>query len=610
MNVNTTPSRDTWIDRIGREVTALRAREYACELLQDRSNAYVIVNVERDTREGPQTVKIYFQLDRAFPLIRPVMVVTILTTENDQDDEVAEWQLQIDSSTRLAWDPRQSHLYDIVMDVEKGIHAEHLVLAEQLPQSGWQEMFAEPLGPAESDMLKQTNQVDAPIEPPRTARRAFTFSRVALIGLALAGLLVLLAALAAMYVLPVRDTCAADWQAAQRDLGSNELATVNQAVQLLENLKNRSQNGERGASCQLANGANVLRDAYLRAGALALALENSDAARQAYAKAQELDGTSVVAKAGLQDALAMMLRPTWVEANTLSQASPPVNWSEVVTDLLKIQRDDPQAVNPGTNVTVTLSLYDTYIKWGDQLYRQGQPIAARDQYQAALKIQPNDAVAIDRQKWTDLSQSMQQPSITEWPQVIEQLKQRSTNATNTIDPAGQPIDALLYTAYIRYGQALLDLKGDVGPLVLEQSKQAQLLQVTSTDAGQAARDLQAAAEKLLSAGGTLGVQEPQKLDPKAWADKLKQLGLPETKDDKLVNVIVISNDRRIILTITQADRKEPRAVVLDDQGIGFDAIDGKAAIIKFTKDNQIDEAALDLSGGATYLVTIESQQPA
>src|SRR5262249_54751419 len=119
MNANATPSRETWIDRIGREAKALRVENYTCELLQDRTNAYVIVDVERDTREGPQTVKIYFQLDHMFPLSRPLMVVTILAPENDESDELVEWQLQLDSSTRLAWDPRESHLYDIVMDVER-----------------------------------------------------------------------------------------------------------------------------------------------------------------------------------------------------------------------------------------------------------------------------------------------------------------------------------------------------------------------------------------------------------------------------------------------------------------------------------------------------------
>jgi hypothetical protein len=592
MDANTTQT-DARRVRIGHEVNDIRRYGYACTLQQDDQHAYVSVQVDRDTNDGAQPVMIYMQLDAAFPASRPEMVVTILGPADMASSEAVEWELEIDSTTRLTWQP-ESTLRDIVMDIERGVHTEHLALAEAARSSSQIYQHSPLLEPYE---LLEDVQPSSVASPKRAGGQ---------IAASLVGAILMLAAASVAYLLFFRDACAADWRDAQANLSSSDSAIVHQAVQVIESLGRRAQAGERG-NCLRAAAPTALRDAYLRAGAAALQAKDAALARQDYQKALSYAADSADAKAGLQAATALLLQPAWERANRLSSTSS-VTWTDVITNLIYIFDIDPQAINPSGGATITRQLYLAYMSWGDQLYQQDQLEQARNKYDIAQGFSSGDSRVGTSREWVELKRRVRDAgnTVKEWSAIVDTLKQHKASSPDALDPAGRKIDALLYTAYVRYGQALLELHGADQAMARDQAQAARELSDAADDKGQAARDLLAAAEKAqASASGTLAFQV-QKLDATEWAAQLRKYDLQKARFGKPLNLIVVTTDTAITLTITLPNATATRFLNLN-KDVASDAIDGGKAILRYTKGNQFAEESLDFSGGATYLVTLAPQ---
>jgi tetratricopeptide (TPR) repeat protein len=581
------------VERINHEVEAIRTLGYPCEPQQgqDGRSVYIVVHLHRDTQEGQQPISLYLNLDDGFPETRPEMVVTVALPDGQKRmGEANEAPIEIESKARLSW-RSDSMLYQIVREVADSVQSVQI----RIVGGSFTPPAVEPAGTTHAPPPLPASPGSPSLAAPARRRSAKGVIAAVLI----TGAVLLFGGAGAIYMAFFYDPCGDARQLAERNLGAIDLVALGQAVHTLEDMRARGQQGERGSCAALVNDPGLLRDAYLRYGQQLLAGDSLDQAEQTYQAARQLDSRSQPAQAGLDAVAVARVQPLWSTMKSLWPANTLESWPRVVDALEKIRAISPQAISPDDGLSVTLNLYRAQVAWGDLLYAQEQPDAAKH-YAAARALLPADPLAADRLDWTERRRRLREAHVADWPALLEELQQLAAQTPSLSDPAGRSINQWLYTAHVGYAQALLgqEQSGATAGAVLQQAQAALELASASDDNGAAARLLvQQASDRLRAYNLTA---EP--LDASALSKVLRERNLPEKLRGQVVNLIVLTPVANMPLTLIGS--KGSQQLVSNRAGMAFAALDNDRYRLSLIDGEGGIEVVLDYATAPAYLVRV------
>jgi|GEM_PF-5910059 len=534
--------------RINHEIQAIRDLGYLCNLqpeIQGHAH-YVIVQLQRETMEGPQPVMLYMRLGVAFPCSAPDIVVTVMAPsmrgpQTAYPDAVEELRLVLDSQVSISW-TAENHLYEIVQEIQDHVQGDNLrivtdtfifpiptgisgstekstismhksdfnnesnqesqflsilterndipTLAPPMPDSRVQQLPVIPALPAQS-RSEILNNLQTRTRSAKSIIVAVFFSfTVVIVGI-----------FSALYFVIFYDPCINDLQHAQRDLLLDDPETLHEAVVTLETLRLRGQQGERGSCAKLVTDYEPLYVAYLRYGQHAFANDALDEAEESYQKALQLVPDSTLAQEGLDAVELARTMPLWEEVTDLWKVDTQESWQQVVSFLEQIAAIDPEAIDTTDGVSVTLKLYFAHIGWGDHLFAN-KLSEAKEHYGMARSLLTKHPVVEERIAWVDRAQTLQREDASTLATLVEEINYLAMEQPDLEDPVGNSIKQWLYKVHVAYGTALLHQSDESDDASIDaasfQAKKAMALALESDDNGESARLLQKRAERMLT----------------------------------------------------------------------------------------------------------------
>lgn len=579
-------------DRIGREVAALRAAGFPCELLRDEDGVtyHLRVALERSTDEGPQPFTAILTLDRDFPRSRPHAVVLARTRYLDEEEQPYEVAVHTPSPSLVAWNAGRS-LTEVVREIHDAIHHEDLHMA----------VVEAPGLPARPAPQADTDRSTTAAHRPRLLR--FLSCSLA----AAAG--ALLAVLVLVGTWWLYDPCAADQRYVDEQRAAGDPASLRLAAERMDEMYARGNPRGRGSCAALRRNPAPLRAIYMEHGNQLAQGGDLAAARDAFAKVAYYGGVPEAARG-----IRAITDQLWNDAEQQARAGTPEGWDQAIRTLEQVQAIHAEAIRPtGEPMTPTLRIYEIRLAWGDQYYEQEVYAEALRQYDAAAALLPGppfgQAVA-ERRQWAERSILLRTATNNQqWQELIVPLEQlaHQLGDVSATDPFGKSLGQWLYDAYVGYASSLLDRGDDhaedaLAPIAKALDPETDL---GPRDAGAAARAVKERATEILRQRSPYQIAAPVWQSPAGFSALLEQHGLRPTANPDPINLLVLVPDRTLRpLLYDSSQTVVPMPSSVGDDAYALALPPGTYRLAVSERERDYNYVVLTIEQDAAYLVTV------